>query len=116
MANKRGGIQNYSVLEGNNIALGQAGSILVKSTTAATALNGVFVAIQFVTDTTFDSTDGLVAETTELFPDDGGTSTSVSTLGGGVTDSVVFPAGLTIYGRWTSFKLTSGGTVIAYLG
>ena len=107
---------NYTVVESQNVALGQAGSILVKSTTAATALNGVFIAIQFITDTTFDSTDGLVAEKTQLFPDDGGTSTSVSAAGGGVSDSVVFPAGLTIYGRWTSFKLTSGGTVIAYVG
>ena len=109
------GLQHYSVVQANNAGLGQAGSILVKSTTAATALNGVFVAIQFITDTIFDSTDGLVAEEVLLFPDDAGTSQGISTAGGGVSDSVTFPAGLTIYGRWTSFKLASG-SVIAYIG
>jgi len=105
----------YATNEAQNIALGQAGSILAK-TDAVTALNGVFVAIQFIEDSVFESgSTGLVAETTELFPDDTGTSTSVSAAGGNAIDSVTFPAGMTIYGRWTAFELTSG-KAIGYIG
>ena len=105
----------YATNEAQNIALGQAGSILAK-TDAVTAINGVFVAIQFIEDSVFESgSTGLVAETTELFPDDTGTSTSVSAAGGNAIDSVTFPAGMTIYGRWTAFELTSG-KAIGYIG
>ena len=105
----------YATNEAQNIALGQAGSILAK-VDAVTALNGVFVAIQFIEDSVFESgSTGLVAETTELFPDDTGTSTSVSATGGNAIDSVTFPAGMTIYGRWTAFELTSG-KAIGYIG
>ena len=105
----------YATNEAQNIALGQAWSILAKLD-AVTALNGVFVAIQFIEDSVFESgSTGLVAETTQLFPDDTGTSTSVSAAGGNAIDSVTFPAGMTIYGRWTAFELTSG-KAIGYLG
>ena len=105
----------YATNEAQNIALGQAGSILAKLD-AVTALNGVFVAIQFIEDSVFESgSTGLVAETTELFPDDTGTSTSVSASGGYAIDSVTFPAGMTIYGRWTAFELVSG-KAIGYIG
>tara|TARA_R100000700_G_C3173085_1_gene147589 strand:- start:2294 stop:2629 length:336 start_codon:yes stop_codon:yes gene_type:complete len=107
---------NYTVVESQNVALGQAGSIFVTGTGAITAKSGVFVAIQFLEDTVFASgSGGLVAETEQLFPDDTGTSTSVSTLNGAAIDTETFPAGITIYGRWTGFTLSSG-KVIAYLG
>ena len=110
-----GKLHKYSAGEGSSVALGQAGSILAK-TDAVTAINGVFVAIQFIEDSVFESgSTGLVAETTELFPDDTGTSTSVSAAGGNAIDSVTFPAGMTIYGRWTAFELTSG-KAIGYIG
>ena len=109
----------YNVQQSGNLALGQAGSIFVTGTAAISALaastSGVFVAIQFLEDTVFNSTDGLVAETTQLFPDDTGTSTLVSAAGGNAIDSVTFPAGMTIYGRWTAFELNSG-KAIGYLG
>lgn len=106
---------SYATNEAQNIALGQAGSILAKLD-AVTALNGVFVAIQFIEDSVFESgSTGLVAETTQLFPDDTGTSTSVSAAGGNAIDSVTFPAGMTIYGRWTAFELNSG-KAIGYIG
>jgi len=76
----------------------------------------VFVAITFLEDTVFDSgSTGLVAETTQLFPDSTGTGTLIDADGGDVTDSETFPKGVTIYGRWTGFQLASG-RVIAYLG
>ena len=108
-------IHQYSSGEAGSIALGQKGSVLAK-VAAVTAIGGVFVAIQFIEDSVFESgSTGLVAETTELFPDDTGTSTSVSASGGSAIDSVTFPAGMTIYGRWTAFELASG-IAIGYLG
>ena len=108
-------IHQYSSGEAGSIALGQKGSVLAK-VAAVTAIGGVFVAIQFIEDSVFESgSTGLVAETTELFPDDTGTSTSVSASGGNAIDSVTFPAGMTIYGRWTAFELASG-IAIGYLG
>ena len=111
---------------------GQMGSIHVRGTNAVTIIGGldsdstpasnvnritkVFVAITFLEDTVFDSgSDGLVAETTQLFPDSTGTGTLIDADGGDVVDSETFPKGATIYGRWTGFQLASGG-VIAYIG
>ena len=111
---------------------GQMGSIHAAGTEAITIIGGldsdstpagnvnritkVFVAITFLEDTVFDrGTDGLVAETTQLFPDSTGTGTLIDADGGDVVDSETFPKGITIYGRWTGFKLSSG-RVIAYLG
>ena len=109
---------NQTVVSAQNIALGQAGSILIDQGTTdqdAVSLNGVFIAIQFIEDTVFASASGgLVAETTELFPDDDGTCSSVSANGDN-TDSETFPQGMTIFGRWTGFTLASG-KVIAYVG
>ena len=50
-----------------------------------------------------------------MWPDDTGTGTDISTNNGAPIDSETFPKGVTIYGRWTSFTLTSG-KVIAYRG
>ena len=104
----------FSVSEAQNLSLGQSGSILVTGTTACTCLRGVFVAIQFLEDTVFNSTNGLVAETEQLFPDDTGVSSLVSANGAAI-DGETFPKGVTIYGRWTGFILASG-KVIAYVG
>ena len=95
---------------------GEAGSILVKGTNAVAAgISGtVFIAIQFLEDTVFHDDDGLVASSTQLYPDDAGVGSDISSNGGN-TDDVVFPQGMTIFGRWAGFKLASG-TVIAYVG
>ena len=109
-------MRKYAVVEANNLALGQAGSIFVSGTTAVTAASGVFVAITFLEDTIFASASGgLVAETEQLYPDDAGTGTLIDADGGDNTDSETFPKGVTIYGRWTGFTLASG-LVIAYVG
>tara|TARA_R100001443_G_scaffold5433_1_gene14246 strand:+ start:425 stop:751 length:327 start_codon:yes stop_codon:yes gene_type:complete len=105
----------FSVSEVSNRSLGQEGSILVTGTNACTNLRGVFVAIQFIEDTVFDSTNGLIAETEQLFPDDAGTGTAIDADAGAAIDSVTFPQGMTIFGRWSGFKLASG-KVIAYVG
>jgi len=109
-------MRKYAVVEANNLALGQAGSIFVSGTTAVTAASGVFVAITFLEDTIFASASGgLVAETEQLFPDDAGTGTLIDADGGAAIDGETFSKGITIYGRWTGFTLASG-LVIAYVG
>ena len=111
-------LRQYAVVETQNAALGQAGSIFVSGTTAVTCGSGtgVFVAITFLEDTIFASASGgLVAETEQLFPDDAGTGTLIDADGGAAIDGETFPKGVTIYGRWTGFTLASG-LVIAYVG
>ena len=110
-------MRKYAVIEAQNIAMGQAGSILVTGTTACTNLKGVFVAIQVIEDCVFASgSGGLIEETEQLFPDDTGAGTLIDAdAGASGIEGVTFPAGVTIYGRWTGFQLASG-KVIAYVG
>ena len=53
-------MREYAVVEAQNLAMGQAGSIFVTGTTAVTcgAGSGIFVAIQFTEDTVFASGSG----------------------------------------------------------
>ena len=90
----------------------------------------VFVAITMLADTVFDASGGLVADTTNTaiagleyvgtevaahnLSD--GSETAISGSEGLVVDSVTFPKGVTIYGRWTEIDVSSGGGVIAYIG
>jgi len=96
----------------------------------------VFVAITFLADTIFDDAGGLIAETrvngattnniyigTEAAAHDlaaAGETVDEGTGGaiiGGTAeaDAVTFPAGMTIYGRWTELDVYSG-KIIAYIG
>ena len=111
---------------------GQMGSIHVAGTDGVTIIGGldsdatpasnvnrttkVFVAITFLEDTVFaSSSDGLTPEETQNFPSSNGVSSDIDANGGAVVNSETFPKGITIYGRWTGFKLASG-RVIAYVG
>ena len=109
-------LRQYGVVEAQNAALGQAGSIFVTGTSAISCGTGskVFVAIQFIEDTVFASSGGLVAETEQLFPDDTGVGSIISSNGAAI-DSETFPQGMTIFGRLTGFTLASGAC-IAYVG
>jgi hypothetical protein len=112
MANK------YAVVEAQNLAMGQSGSIFVTGTVAVTcgAGTGIFVAIQFIEDTVFASgAGGLIAETEQLFPDDTGAGTLIDANGGAAIDGETFPQGMTIFGRWSGFTLASGACM-AYVG
>ena len=109
---------------------GQLGSMYTAGSNAAISppTNKVFIAITMVTDTTFDSSGGLVADNdsagagleyvgTEVAAhnvSDGSETTSTGSEGL-VVDSVIFPAGLTIYGRWTEIDIDTG-SVVAYIG
>jgi hypothetical protein len=97
---------------------GQYGSIHVRGTNDVTCGlgNRVFVAIQFLEDSKFDNgATGLVPADAQLFPSSTGVSSDIDPDGGVATDDELFSKGITIYGRWTGFKLSSGGC-IAYIG
>ena len=111
---------------------GQMGSILVANSTTLVTVNDpaisgsslnipdnvVFVAMTFLADTTFNSdAEGLVAENALLFPNSNSTSLHIDLVGGATTDGIVYPRGITIYGRWTGFKLNdTSSKLIAYIG
>ncbi len=95
--------------------LGQSGSCFVSGTAAVTAAYGKFVAIQFLEDTVFNGTDGLVATDTGRWPDDSAAASDISSSNTAAVGSQTFPQGMTIFGRWDSFILVSGA-VIAYVG
>ena len=86
-------LYKYSVVEAQNASLGQAGLILIDDTNEHT---GPFVAIQALEDSVVD-----VSECDMSWIED-------------VADFTI-PAGLTIYGRFTSIELDSG-KVLAYYG
>ena len=86
-------LMRYTVAEAQNAGLGQAGVILIDDTDAHT---GPFVAIQALQDSAVD-----ISECDMSFIED-------------VADFTI-PAGLTIYGRFTSIELDSG-KVLAYYG
>jgi len=93
----------------------------------------VFIAITIITEnTTFDASGGLVAEQrvnntisssvtnniyigTEAAAHDLGAPTVDEGSGGKVVDSVDFPAGITLFGRWTEIDVADGA-IVAYIG
>lgn len=96
---------------------GQLGSGFVADTGAFTPPTGkVIIGIQFVTDSAFTT---LTADATNT--DDvayAGTATQVAQNGGNadaITSSITFPAGMTVFGRWTAATLSSG-SAIYYFG
>ena len=109
---------------------GQLGSVYTTNGQAAiTPPTGkVFVAITMLADTVFDSASGLVASNditagieyigTDAAAHDAALSPDLgeSGVGGLEVDSVTFPKGVTIYGRWTEIDVASGGGIIAYIG
>ena len=105
--------------------LGQAGSVYTTASSDAIVppLNQTFVAIQMLEDTVFDSSAGLVAEDAEKYINTedaahdlaSGSESSIEGSGGQVVDSVSFPAGITIYGRWKEIDVSTG-KIIAYIG
>tara|TARA_R110002012_G_scaffold154952_3_gene315698 strand:- start:2163 stop:2525 length:363 start_codon:yes stop_codon:yes gene_type:complete len=89
--------------------------------------NKVFIAITFLANTTLDTAGGLIADTnyrscefagTDIAAhnETGGSETINSGSGGDAIDvSDVFPAGVTIFGRWSEIDVGTG-MIIAYIG
>lgn len=110
----------------NQVAFGQLGAVYTTASSDAIKppTGKVFVAITMLSNVTFDSTGGLLSETaTKYFNTadsagdlDAGSETSEEGSGGlRVTNSVTFPQGITVYGRWTEIDVDSGAC-IAYIG
>jgi hypothetical protein len=115
---------------------GQLGSVFTD--TADNQINPptgmVFVAITFLADTQLEllgtNAGGLTADTSDTNiqyigtdvaahnATDGNATTIEGELGQIIDNSNTFPAGITIYGRWTSVEIGAGktGALIAYLG
>ena len=109
---------------------GQFGSVFNNAVGAISPPSGkVFVAITFLTDTTLNTTLGLVADNdiaagleyfgtgtlahdAALAPDRGESGAG----GVAVVSTTIFPAGVTIYGRWTKVTTVTSGQYIAYIG
>lgn len=123
----------------NDIPLGQLGSGFTDSTDAVNPPAGmVIIAITFLSDLKVSASGGLVPElpTDATFKgptfDDSGTTRAQINSFGTVTQTTKngaeskqidgdnsFPKGITIYGRWTQFKLSgadSTGGAIFYFG
>ena len=95
-------LNKFSVIEAQNAALGQAGAKFISDNSVH---SGSFVAIQCIEDTVFNA----------LTPADTTHGYGVGSYNGNTMASETIPAGMTIYGRWTSIDLTSGA-IIAYIG
>ena len=122
----------------NDVALGQLGSGFTDSTDAVNPPAGmVIIAITFLSDLKLSASGGLVPElpTDATFKgptfDDSGTTRAQINSFGTVTQTTKngaeskqvdssnrFPKGITIYGRYTKFRLaagnTSGGAILYY--
>ena len=119
------GIHTYSVQESQNAGLGQAGSVFIDASGAASPPTGkVFLAITFLADTILDASGGLVAENENQYANteaaahneaDGSETTTQGSGGLQIDASNTFPAGITIFGRYTEIDITSG-MVLAYIG
>tara|TARA_R100001443_G_scaffold3213_4_gene10265 strand:+ start:137 stop:517 length:381 start_codon:yes stop_codon:yes gene_type:complete len=116
--------------------LGVMGSVFADSADGRITppTNKVFIAITFVANTQLETlgtnAGGLTGDTSDADYEHIGTDvaahnvsvgseTAISGGGGVIVDgSNTFPAGLTIYGRWTSAEIKSGGAgaMIAYIG
>ena len=105
------GLQKFTIQEAQNASLGQAGVAFLSGTGTYTPPTGqVVVAIQFVEDSLFDSSDATTAD--ENWPTDaqGGPGT-----GSVAINQSTMLAGITIYGRWKTVALDAGKAFL-YLG
>ena len=112
-------LHNFTVVEAQNATLGQVGSMFNDGTAAMTPpTDHVFIAITFITDTTFDSSAGLVAVDSDRFVNTEAAANPGTGGSGGlqINNANTFPAGMTIYGRWTTINPAVGSGLIAYIG
>ena len=105
----------YTVQESNNLAIGQTHSMHLNHASQAITppSNTVFIAIHILNDTRFTA---LVAEDPNTCIGTTGVDNSHSGgTGDRINNASVFPAGMILYGRWTSITLNSG-LINAYCG
>jgi len=108
----KGGLQSYTVQEAQNSSMGQVGSVFLDTAgTTFTPSDGIIVAITMITDCNFDV---LTAEDSTKYISVGGTGHNSG--GDTLANTDNFPAGMTIYGRWSSVSINSAGSCICYIG
>ena len=111
------------------IDIGQAGGTYLDDTGVYVAPTGkVIVAITMLADTVFNATNGLVADNdgaagleyvgTDVAAHDAALSPDLgeSGVGGQVADTITFPKGVTIYGRWTKVINNAATPIMLYIG
>ena len=104
-------IHRYTVVETNNITVGQSGVAFLSDTDQYTPPSGSkVIAIQFTEDTVFDSGNDTTANAAWPTTNQGGPGTNSSVIG-----STTMPQGMTIYGRWDTVEFDSGSAFL-YLG
>ena len=104
-------VHRYTVAEAQNLSLGQSGVAFLSDTSTYTPPSGLkVVAIQFVEDTLFDSSDATTAESDWPTDAQGGPGT-----GSVAINQTMMLAGMTIYGRWKTVAFDSGKAFL-YLG
>lgn len=107
----------------SQVAFGQFGSSFTNASSDAIKppTGKVFVAITMIADCTFSASGGLVAEDQDRFINTEDAANDETTAdkdygsGGKVVDSIAFPKGVTIYGRWNEIDVATGSCV-AYIG
>ena len=105
------GLHTYTVAEAQNATMGQMGSVFLDTAgTTFTPSSGIIVAITVVTDCDFDV---LTAEDSAKYISLGGSG--YESGGDALINTDQFPAGLTIYGRWTSVSVNTTGSCICYV-
>jgi len=108
---------------------GQMGSMICATTATLTPPDGkVIVAITMLDNTIFAASGGLVADNDitaglEYISTDTAAHDAVlspdrgeSGAGGEVADTIEFPKGVTIYGRWTQVKNNAATPILLYIG
>tara|TARA_Y100001963_G_scaffold149319_1_gene228624 strand:+ start:522 stop:821 length:300 start_codon:yes stop_codon:yes gene_type:complete len=98
------GLQKYTVQEGVNAQLGQAGWDIVNN---ATVNADTYIAITMLVGTEVIA-DNTASGTV--------TATSTDTSLGDSLSSLEVPVGCTIYGRWSSVTIGANDTAIVYRG
>jgi hypothetical protein len=106
-------INKYTVVEAQNIQLGQIGSAFVDTTGQYTPPTGLkIIMITMLTDTEFSE---LTAS--DVAQNFGTSAVSPGTGGQALTSSHTFPAGITIFGRWDSCTLNAtADKILIYFG
>ena len=101
-------------------SFGQLGSGYLDDTSAFTPPSGkVIVGIQFLQDTELAALTADTAQGNDAAFIGFATVAGNGTNADDVTNTALFPAGMTIYGRWTSVTLaaaTTTGGIICYFG
>ena len=90
-------LHNFTVVEAQNLALGQNGAVIIDGDSSQNEITGPFVAVTALAAAVVD------------------TSECTTNLSGSVPATFAIPVGTTIYGKFDSIELDSG-TVLAYYG